>query len=322
MLPASPFPTSSCTWRHVTCQRKRLIAALFTWLPNLHRLISTLLSYITINWAWASMARMQSPVRTSTPGVQDDRPSRTDRLKSFVRSKSRTPSPSKTRAKEAISHAKPVHFPQDMVTPHAFMLPPDHPHAKLVLGDVNHNRQSPERTTHGSPRRAGSGEAKLGRPESSRALNTPQQSPSKYLARETILADKENYTPATPSHLASPPPIWAEFASPRHGGQTNRLQQDFEPMDSAEVSRIMRETGNTSADPLPQDNKTSTSKPFTVQSRSTIGSITSASSMDDGARGTSKSSLPSFVARNGSIGDLRDEELDAAFEAVLVSRAL
>lgn len=263
------------------------------------------------------MARMQSPIRPSTPGAQDDRPSRTDRLRSFVRNKSRTPSPSKTRAQEAISHAKPMQFPPNMVTPQAFMLPPDHPHANLVLGDVNNNRRSPERAAHGSPRRADSVELKQ-----CRRPSNAQQSPPKRRAHETTLADKENYVPSTPSHVTSPTPIWAQFASPQNGHRVDSFRQDQEAINNFKPVGASLEYGSTCVGSPLQHIKTSTGRPFTVQGRSTIGSITSASSIEDGTAALSKSSLPSFVGRNGSMGDLQGEEFDAAFEAVLVSKAI
>lgn len=237
---------------------------------------------------------------------QPDRRSRTDLFKSFVRS--RTPSPSKQRTKETIRDARPIQLPA-MLSSGALMLPPDHPHANAVLGEIHNNRKSsPERGTS-RPRRKDSSETKRTRPESIGAPAFRQPSPPKrrQYALETI--DKENC-----DSIASgrPAPMWTQYTS-----QASLLDQGvvLKRKDSS-TQTAPRASTDASTSQNPAD--TSKTVNGTITSQSTIGSITSTSSTGASsmARGASKLSL--LDSRYDTLRNLDGPAFDAAFESVLV----
>jgi hypothetical protein len=262
---------------------------------------------------------MESPVMAHASDRQPDRRSRTDLFKSFVRS--RTPSPSKQRAKETIRDARPIQLPAVM-SGGALMLPPDHPHANAVLGEIHNNRKSsPERGTS-RPRRTDSSETKRSRPESISAPLSAQPSPSKRRQHENGTIDKENCHSVA---NGQPTPIWGQYTS-----QASLLDQGvvLKRKDSATVPESAQAVSRAPPNACPAQSKahgmnsnhadTSKTVNGTITSQSTLGSITSTSSTGASSmtRGTSKLSL--LDSRYDTLRNLDGPAFDAAFESVLV----
>jgi len=254
---------------------------------------------------------MESPVMAHAPNCQQDRRSRTDLFKSFVRS--RTPSPSKQRTKETIRDARPIQLPA-VLSGGGLMLPPDHPHANAVLGEIHNNRKSsPERGTS-RPRRTDSSETKRTRPESIGAPAFVQPSPPKRRQHGNVTVDKENRDSTANGR---PTPIWNQYTS-----QASLLDQGvvLKRKDSATVPESAHTVPRTPTDANTSQNPAATSKTVngTITSQSTIGSITSTSSTGASSvtRGTSKLSL--LDSRYETLRNLDGPAFDAAFESVLV----
>jgi len=240
-----------------------------------------------------------------------DRRSRTDLFKSFVRS--RTPSPSKQRAKETIRDARPMQLPA-VLSGGGLMLPPDHPHANAVLSELQNNRKpSPQRGTS-CPNRKESSETKRTRPESTGAAAFAQPSPPKRRQYETGTMDKENQNSIAKGR---PAPIWTQYTS-----QASLLDQGvvLKRKDSATVPEFAQTGPRISTDASTSQNQADTSKVVngTITSQSTLGSITSTSSTRASSmtRGTSKLSLND--SRYDTLRNLDGPAFDAAFESVLV----
>lgn len=262
-----------------------------------------------------------------TPDGREERQSRTNLLKSFVRS--RTPSPTKTRVAEARQHAVPVRFPISATMANPFMLPPDHPHAEIMMRNANSGKSSsPDREARNTQQRQDSIETKRRRPISMGVSTPTQSSPSKRRMYDARSPDKENFIPQEP---ASPAPIWSQFTS-----QQSLLDQGISPQrqrsEGHEISLAspVRSNGNHASNAPASITSTlsggslapsSQNGPFhTMQSRSTTGSITSTSSVDTRTMNYDTSKLSLVGSQDDPLNKLEGEDFDAAFESVLVSR--
>jgi len=268
---------------------------------------------------------MESPMGLHTPDGRDERQSRTSRLKSFVRS--RTPSPTKTRAVDARLHAVPVHFPPSTTMSNPFMLPPDHPHARIVQEKHAANKDnSPEREARHTQQRHESNESKRRRPISMGLPTSTQPSPPKRRMFDERSPDKENFIPPTPAS-----PIWSQFTSQqslldqgilpqrhRFEGQERSLRS---PVASNGYhlgngpSSITSTLSGKSLAASPQDEPSQT-----IQSRSTAGSITSVSSAGPRTMNYNTSKLSLAGSQDDPRNRLEGKDFDTAFEAVLVSQ--
>jgi hypothetical protein len=250
---------------------------------------------------------MEDPIR------QEDRRSRRDLFKGFARS--RTSSPIKTRAAEAIHQARPVQLPASLVMPGgSFMLPPDHPDAKIVLKHIDNNAE------RGSPTRADSNESKRRRPESYKTpLSTPSSPPKRRFLHESK-GGKENVGQMTASGKTRPGSIWNQFTS-----HASLLEQGS--VQSPTQTPALDSTPSSSAALVQSPPSTQISKSQasvhnfvgTSQSRSTVGSVASASSEGQARTGYGLSKFSLVGNREEALRSLEKEDFDRAFEAVLVS---
>jgi len=258
-----------------------------------------------------------------TPDGREERQSRTNLLKSFVRS--RTPSPTKTRVAEARQHAVPVQFPISATMSNPFMLPSDHPHAEMMIRNATTSKSnSPDREARHIQQRQDSNEGKRRRPISTGMPTPTQSSPSKRRMFDARSPDKENFIPQVPAS-----PIWSQFTS-----QQSLLDQGISPqrqrIGGHEISLTSPVTSNGNhASNAPNSITTTLSGKSlavssqngpsqTMQSRSTTGSITSMSSAGTRTMNYETSKLSLVGSQDDPLNKLEGQDFDAAFESVLV----
>lgn len=267
---------------------------------------------------------MESPVGLRTLDGREGRSSRSNLLKSFVRS--RTPSPTKTKVAEARQHAVPVHFPIASTMANPFMLPPDHPHANVMLGNAaSQQKGSPEREARHTQQRADSNEGKRRRPISMGTTASTQVSPPKRRMYDERSPDKENFNPPVPAS-----PIWSQFTSQQSlldqgilSPQRHRPAEhdrNWKPPFATNEAHTTNEPASISSTlsgkSLAASVLDTTSQ--TLQSRSTAGSVTSTSSAGARTMNYHTSKLSLMESHNDPLNNLEGVEFDAAFEAVLV----
>jgi len=206
------------------------------------------------------------------------------------------------------------------------MLPPDHPHAKMMLGIGATDRSSgSEREVKYAQHPQNSNESKRRRPISIGMPTPTQPSPLKRRMFHEKSPDKENFIlpiPASPiySQFTSKQSLMDQGISPQrqhHEGYEMSLRapvtlngHDGRNGPASITSALSGKSLTTSSPGDPSE---------TIQSRSTAGSMTSTSSAGVSMMNYNTSKLSLVGSQDDPLNRLEGVDFDAAFEAVLVS---